>query len=259
MHRGRRVSAPDELRLQQFGFSAHLRDPGHVPAPPGLEDRRLAIYRELVFANLDSLLAGAFPVARRLLGDDAWVALVRAFLRDHRASTPLFPELPAEFVHYVQVRAEADFDDPPWLAELAHYEYAEVALDFAEAEPLPRAPAGFDPLATPLRVSPLAWPLAYAWPVHRLGPQFMPDELPLQATCLLLLRDGDGKVRFHELGAVALRLLERIGEVPRDTGAAHLLALATEARSEDPEAFVAQATPLLRHFVDLGALGPHGD
>jgi hypothetical protein len=255
------VPAPDDaaLRQQQFGLSAHLRDPEHVPAPPGLDDRRLAIYRDLVRANLESLLSGAFPVASALLGDAPWRDLVRAFLRDHRSPTPLFPELPGEFVRYLQARAEAEFPDPPWLAELAHYEWVEVALDFAEAAPLPAPPPGFDPLASPLQVSPLAWPLVYAWPVHRLGKDFVPHEMPLVATCLLLQRDADGPVRFHELGAVALRLLERIAEVPRDTGVAHLHALAIESRSEDPDAFVAQATPLLHGFVASRTLGPRTD
>jgi hypothetical protein len=225
---------------------------------PGLEDRRVAIYRDLVFANLDALLAGGFPVIRRLLGDDAWAALVRAFLRDHRSPTPLFPELPREFVRFVEGRADAGRGDPAWLPELAHYEWIEVALEFAEAEPLPPPPDAFDPLAAPLAVSPVAWPLAYRFPVHRLREDFRPDAPPDVPTFLLVQRDDAGRVRFSEIGAVAYCLLGRIGDAPDDAGAAHLRALAAEAGG-DADAFVAQAGALLRDLVAARAVGPRHD
>ena len=66
----------DTLQDQQFALSRHLRDPSHPP-PPGIEERRLAIYRDLFFNNIESLLAGNFPVIRQTLGDDAWRRLVR--------------------------------------------------------------------------------------------------------------------------------------------------------------------------------------
>jgi len=253
-----RVHAPETLLMQQFGLSAHLRDPEHVPAPTGLEDRRVAIYRELVFGNLATLLGGAFPVIRATLGEDAFAALVRAFQRDHRATTPLFPELPRELVHFLEVRAQAGVGDPPWLPELAHYEWLEVALDYAESEPLPPASPGFDPLADPLVASPVAWPVAYAWPVHRIGPAFQPAVAPEATTYLLLQRDAAGRVRFHEIGAVSFRLIERVGEVPATAGATHLAALAIEAGVDDAASFVAQAEPLLRQLAAAGVVGPAG-
>ena len=73
------VEAPSGLRAQQFALSRHLRDPDAVPAPEGIEPRRVAIYRDLLYNNLQGLLAGNFPVIRRTLDDDAWHALVRAF------------------------------------------------------------------------------------------------------------------------------------------------------------------------------------
>jgi hypothetical protein len=247
------VSAPSLLHEQQFAFAAHLRDPGAHAAPPGIEDRRIAIYRELVFANVEGLLAGGFPVLRAILADAGWHSLVRAFLRDHRAASPLFPELPREFVRFLQARGDAD---PPWVAELAHYEWIEVALDYAEAEPLPDV--SFDPLDAPLQASPLAWPLAYAWPVHRLAPGHVPDAPPAEPTCLLVQRDAEGRVRFHEIGVVAFHLVERVAARPGVTGAMHLEAMARDA-GIDADAFRAQAEPLLRQLAEAGVLGPAFD
>src|SRR3546814_5838583 len=77
----------------------------------------------------------------------------------------------------------------PWLRELAHYEWAELALQISEAtrEDIAHDARG-DPGSSPGQAllagcplpSPLAWPLAYAWPVHRIGPDHQPLEQPAQ-------------------------------------------------------------------------------
>ena len=99
------ADAPPRLRAQQLALTRHLRDPQAVPAPDGIEERRLAIYRDLVFNNVESLLAGNFPVLKQVLGDTDWRSLVRGFFRVHRAQTPLFPELGREFLRFLDARA----------------------------------------------------------------------------------------------------------------------------------------------------------
>src|SRR5512142_2879372 len=104
----------------QHAFAAHLRDPAHVPAPAGIEPRRMAVYAELFFNNIESLVAANFPVIRTLYADDAWRDLVRAFYRDHRCHTPLFTDIAREFIRYLETRAEQNAGDWPFLVELAH-------------------------------------------------------------------------------------------------------------------------------------------
>ncbi|WP_430301048.1 HvfC family peptide modification chaperone, partial [Pseudomonas aeruginosa] len=60
--------------------------------------------------------------------------------------------------------------------------------------------------------SPLAWPLAYRWPVHRLGPSHRPMEPPAEPTCLLVWRDPAERVRFLHLSPFAYRLAQRLSE-----------------------------------------------
>lgn len=232
------MPAAETLREQQFRLAAHLRDPA-APPPPGIEDRRLKIYRDLFYNSLQGLLAGNFPVIRKLLGDTRWHALVRDFYRDFRAGTPLFPELPREFIQYLQERGEGR-GDPPWLLELAHYEWVELALDLSEASDADEVhdPQG-DLLGGIPLPSPLAWPLAYAWPVHRLSPDYQPATPPDTPSFLLVRRDAANKVRFSELSALTFRLLQRLSEFPGLAGREQLLALAAEAQAGDAEAFVA--------------------
>lgn len=245
------------LREQQFAFAAHLRDPATSPPPEGLEDRRLAIYRELFYNSLEGLLAGNFPVLKRLLGESPWHATVRAFYRDFRCQTPLFPEIGREFMQYLELRlATSDSAGglPGWSLELAHYEWVELALDIAETQELPAYDAGGDLLeGAPVR-NPLAWPLAYRWPVHALGGDASLTEAPPQPTLLLVLRDASGAVRFKSLSGATFRLLQRIDAEPALSGRAHLAELGIEAGAPDPASFVRDGAHMLAALRESGAL-----
>ena len=56
------AAVPATLRAQQDALAAHLRDPAGAPAPVGLDERRLAVYRALLFNNIAGLLAANVPV-----------------------------------------------------------------------------------------------------------------------------------------------------------------------------------------------------
>ena len=245
------------LAAQQDALAAHIRDPERVPPPPGIEERRLKIYRELFFNNVENMLAGNFPVLRRIYGDDGWPTLIRAFYRDHDCQTPLFTELAREFLRYLQVRAEDDAgsDDPPWLQELAHYEWVELALQICEArnDDIPHDPDGDLLDGRPL-VSPLAWPLAYVWPVHRIGPDYRPDTPPAAPTLLMLRREADGTVSFHALTPLSFRLLQRLDAEPDLSGLDQLRALAAEAGAADAEAFAREGAAMLAHMRAEGTI-----
>ncbi|MEL7538983.1 MAG: putative DNA-binding domain-containing protein [Pseudomonadota bacterium] len=193
----------------QREFAAHIRDPIANPPPAGVEDRRMAIYRRLFFNNLRGLLAKTFPMLRRLHCDADWDALIRGFMRDYRSHTPLFLKIPAEFVDYLTTVRPATDGEPPWLTELAHYEWVELSLSVSTASDDRSSidPAGDLALGVPV-LSRLAWLVSYRFPVHRIGPQFRPDGDAADSTFLLLHRRADGEVRFIELNRVSARLVE---------------------------------------------------
>ncbi|KFN50329.1 DNA-binding domain-containing protein [Arenimonas composti] len=243
------------LREQLRAFAAHLRDPEAAPVPDGVDVRGAGVYRRLVFDNLGGLLGGVFPVARRLLGKAAWQALVADFLREWRCRTPLFPGIGGEFLQYLAQRGDAA-GDPPWLQELAHYEWIELALDLSDADPGAIAHDPDDDLLAgrPL-LSPLCRVLAYAWPVHRLRPDAVPATPPPRPTFLLVRRDETQRVRFDEISALTFRLLQSIADDTGATGHALLLALAAEARAADTDAFVAEGAVMLARLREARVVG----
>jgi hypothetical protein len=251
------AASHDTLAAQQDALAAHIRDPERVPPPPGIEDRRLKIYRELFFNNVESMLAGNFPVLRRIHGDDGWRRLIRGFYRDHGSQTPMFTELAREFLRYLDERAEdhRGHDDPPWLRELAHYEWVEMALQISDVrtDETPHDPDGDLLTGRPL-VSPLAWPLAYAWPVHRIGTDYRPTTPPDAPTLLMLRREADGTVSFHALTPLAFRLLQRLDETAGLSGREQLDALAAEAGATGNAAFLAEGAAMLARMRTEGTL-----
>jgi len=245
------MSAEKRLEELQLRFAAHLRDPASSPAPEGIEERRLQVYRELFFDNISGSLAGTFPVLHGILGPERWATLVRDFYRDHRCHAPLFLEIPREFVDYLGDAREARPDDPPFLYELAHYEWVELALAIDEHDlaTVTADPSG-DLLDGVPVLSPLAWPLAYRFPVHRLGQEFTPTEPPAEPSFYIARRDRRDEVGFIHVNAVTLRLVQRLQEDPMSTGRAHLEALAGELPQFDRETVFSGGAAALREMLD---------
>lgn len=228
-----------EFQRKQYEFAAHIRDPQSNPPPEGIEERRLAIYRDLFFRNIAGLLAATFRVTRRVLSDEEWEAMVRDFIARHESHTPLFLEMPREFVAFLEHERD-DAADPPFLQALAHYEWIGRALSIAEDEPdLDSVERESDLLAGVPAVSPLAWLCGYHFPVHRIGPDFRPDAPDEQPTWLVVYRRLDDRIGFLELNAATARLFE----LARDntagrTGRELLLTVAAEIGHPQPETVV---------------------
>nr|WP_256679725.1 putative DNA-binding domain-containing protein [Pseudomonas sp. PB120] len=241
---------------QQATMGRYLRDPEHCAPPGEVNTARAQVYRDLIFANLLTLLSGTFPVLIRILGDEQWRSLVRIFLRDHRAQTPKFGEIAREFVEFMasQPQALSEGEWPPFMVELAHYEWVEMVLQQSDAEPLPATDVALI-LDRPLQVSPLAWPLAYGWPVQWVGPDYRPEAPPAQPTLLLVRRVEDWSVKFSELSPLAWRLLQRIEEFPQLSGREQLEGLAVEAGTAGSQDFMDSGAALLRQMHGEGVVG----
>lgn len=237
-----------------MAFAAHIRDPANAPAPPGIEDRRMAIYRQLFFNNIKNLLGNMFPVLKKLHTPAHWNRLIREFMRRHRARTPYFLELPKEFLGFLETEYEAGADDFPFLVELAHYEYIELALSIAEAADDPDTvdPDG-DLLAGAPVKSVLAWVYGYSYPVHRISKDFIPEEPAAQPVYLAVYRRPDDSVGFLELNPMTAKLLAAIEDNETGVSGERLLRqLATEIAYPDPDALVGHGKAALDEMRQLG-------
>jgi hypothetical protein len=239
------------LRSSQLAMARYLRDPQSNPPPDGIEPRRLKIYEDLVYRNIEGFISGGFPVLRSLYADEDWHGLVRSFIDQHRCHTPYFLEISQEFLQFLMQDYPARACDPPFIAELAHYEWVELALDTS----LDELPVEFeveDLLEAIPRLSPLAWSLSYQWPVHRIGAEFQPQEA-VEPTYLVVYRNRADEVRFMALNAITARLLEKIRDNKNDTARSLLENLAVELGMAK-ESMLAPGSDQLRELIALSVV-----
>ena len=245
-----------DFQQQQYAFAAHIRDPENVPVPAGIEDRRMSIYRELFFNNIRSLLSNMFPVLKKLHTADKWNFLVRQFMKNHIAKTPYFLQLPQEFLEFLRHEYTLQEDDFPFLLELAHYEYVELALSISEAEnDLANVDPEGDLLANVPVKSELAWVYAYQYPVHRISNDYLPEEPAEQPVFLAVYRDSNDTVGFLELNPMTAQLLDAIAtNESHASGEQLLMALAKQINYPDVAALIQHGLAALEQMRHLAIL-----
>lgn len=147
-------------------------DPRHeASAALGLDPRGIAVYRTNYRVGLINVLAGAYPIVKRIVGDDFFTGLAREHLTHEPLSSgnvhhfgARFPEFLAEFEHARQLPYLPDVARVEWAAHRGYYaEDAEPPSLEPPADPQP--PRG-DPSTTLVR-SP--WPVVAIWAAHRPG------------------------------------------------------------------------------------------
>ncbi len=238
-----------DFKAKQLEFAAYIRDPENNPPPADVDPQRMAMYRELFFNNIDSFLSTHFPVLRTLLNDRQWLELGQDFFAKHASHSPHFSEIPEEFLDYLQNERDnpADF---PFMLELAHYEWVEMALSIAK-ETVHAYPRNLDDLSYQrIQLSPLAWPLVYQYPVQQISPDFLPDTPPEQATFLVVYRNLKDEVNFSVITPITYRLLQIIQEQGQVLTADCLKQVAEESNHPNPEMIIAGGLQILKELAE---------
>ncbi|MBT9568011.1 MAG: putative DNA-binding domain-containing protein [Thiobacillus sp.] len=239
-----------EFQRYQLDFTAHIRDPKAHPRPPGVEARRMKIYTELLYNNVESFLLSCFPVLRKILGIRKWNRLVRVFFSAHRSHTPYFRQIPDEFVQFLQNEWDAPDDYPPYLLALAHYEWIELVLSVSNKQAEHLVDADGDLIDGVPVTNPVLANLRYGWPVHRIAPR---RKVQPADTFLLVFRDADDQIEFIEINAFTARLLTLL-EPAQLSGRAALSQVARESQHPDPERVLQAGAALLEDLRARGAI-----
>lgn len=223
----------------QFAFTANIRDPDSAPCLVDIEPRRMAIYQELLYNNVEGFINNCFPLLRKLYTDIDWHALVRDYFSRHRATSPLFLQIPREFLKYLQYERMPHPDDPLFLYELALFDWQQLELDISETEITLDA---VDPQGDLLTGIPILSPLlqlhAYHFPVHRITPDFQPTQAETTPTYLLLYRDHADEIHTLEVNVITAHLISQLAESTESTGHDLLTRIARQLPHIQPEVVI---------------------
>lgn len=249
------MATEPDFRSLQRALAAHLREPGQ-PLPLALEPRRLALYRTLVLNNISSFINSSFPVSRSIVAE-GWQPLIQQFVAQYACSSPLFLDIPAQFLQFFSGSYPQGLAGKAFLPELLHYEWMELAVATRPASPLARWTAADD---APLCLYGAAEPLSYCYPVHRLSPDYQPTLPPEMATTLLIYRDRDDEVRFMAISPLLATALSLLGRHAQGMTFARWLEALALAQADWPAALLADglraALPSLLERGIVGGVGP---
>ena len=103
-------------------------------------------------------------------------------------------------------------------------------------------------------LSPLVWHMTYAWPVHRIGPDFIPAAGDQAATSLVVYRNGNDEVGFMEINPVTKRLLELLEANDVASGRELLAQIATEMAHPDAGVVISGGFEIMQNLHNKGII-----
>ena len=135
-------------------------------------------YRRNAFGNWTGALANAYPIVRKIVGEDFFDGLARAYAREHPSTSGdlnecgvRLPGFVAAFPHTQDLPYLPDVARMEWLARLALYAPDAPVFDPAALAKVPpeNYPALRPKLAPGATVFRSDWPVARVWEVHQEG------------------------------------------------------------------------------------------
>lgn len=226
----------------QAGFAAALRDPA-APLPAGIvgpdgepAPRRFAVYRNNVIVGLVNSVASSFPAVQRIVGEEFFRAMARAYVLAEPPRSPVLLDYGATFADFV-----ARFEPAralPYLPDVARIERAwREAYHAEDAAPLtPAAFAGLAPEDLPgvtfrlhpsLRLVRSPFPAMTIWRMNASDAPVEAVDFSVAEDALIVRPDAEVEVRVVPPGGA--EFVSALGE-GRPLGDAAALAMSADAR-----------------------------
>lgn len=189
------------MTVGQTAFTGAILDAGQ-DVPAGLTDpegrpagRRFSVYRNNVAVSLTEALETAFPVVRKLVGEEFFKAMAGVYLRAHPPASPLM-------MFYGQNMAQFLSEFPPaaslpYLPDVAQLEMA-IRRSYHAADPLAFDPSRLEAIAadklmdTRFELAPPVQLLTSPYPIHSIWKHNLGDGPKPQprAEAVAVLRPG---------------------------------------------------------------------
>ncbi len=244
-----------EFQQYQHRFVDYIRNPLKDGTVPDSLPVKSSIYAKLLFSKIEGSLDNCFPISCQLLGSERWQKLIKNFISEHQCKSPLYREIPDEFIDYL-MHNQSDIVLPEFIIELAHFEWMELVLETEKAKPSKPCFSITDNIldVTPA-LNPILHLLHYHYPVQNISAlnsywnnwESRSEPYSQEAIILVGLRDNNDKVQFIEINSITARLIELTQE-GLSTGKQILLELAAAMHYGDHETILPFGTDMLKQL-----------
>ena len=180
---------PETSAQYQQRFAQAIRE---GEAADGLPQERLNVYIRLIRNNIHSFIDRCYTETLQYFDSEEWGCLKEGFVRDARAQTPYFQEIPGEFLRYCQSLPLSD-----GILALMDFEYTQLLAEVAQISDIPNIRYSNDIKYT---LSPTAFIRRYRYDVI--------DSLQEIDWGLLIWRDSEDNVMYQTLDDFEAMLLE---------------------------------------------------
>ena len=183
---------PETSAQYQQRFAQAIRE---GKAADGLPQERLNVYIRLIRNNIHSFIDRCYTETLQYFDSEEWGRLKEGFVRDARAQTPYFQEIPGEFLRYCQSLPLSD-----GILALMDFEYTQLLAEVAQIPDIPNTHYSNHSKYMP---SPAAFIRQYRYDVT--------DDLQEAETALLIWRNAEDDVMYQTLDGFDMMLLEIMG------------------------------------------------
>ncbi|MDP5084216.1 MAG: putative DNA-binding domain-containing protein [Yoonia sp.] len=209
------------MTVRQAAFRNAMLDPaaavpaGIINPDGGQAAKRFDVYRNNVAVSLSDALEAAFPIVRKLVGDQFFRAMAGIYLRKHPPKSPLMM-----FYGHAMPQFLRRFPPAQTLGYLPDIAAVELALRHAyhAADATPVTPQEFADLAPDalmgvrLRIAPAVQTVASSYPIHAIYRANTSDTAPkpvMQAEAILITRPAFDP-ELHRINAAAATCIEAL-------------------------------------------------
>jgi len=154
------------LSFQYQNDLAHFCRTGEYIPIPGIIEKNVSRYRNLIYNIVDDSLQSAYPLTSNLLEEKEWDDLVHEFFSSHRCQSPLLWQMPKELFEFMQETDNQLLLKYPVLSDLLMMEWYEVEIFMMEDKEVPTHQIEGKLSADPLVINPELTIISLAYPVH---------------------------------------------------------------------------------------------
>lgn len=192
---------------------------GEYISIPGVKEKNIGRYRNLIYGIIDDSLQSAFPLTYNLLEKQEWDTMVDDFFSSHHCQSPFVWKMPKELLGYLEESKSSLLQKHPQLKDLLLLEWYEVEIYMMEDKE-PEAHSTTGTLSTDkLILNPELAIIPLTYPVHLKNASTITAEDSGQYFVCLHREPETGKVQFTDIKYPHLELLKKLGNKKTDFNA----------------------------------------
>ncbi len=200
---------PNPSFKYQNDLSHFCRTGEYIPIP-GIIEKNVSRYRNLIYNIVDASLKSAYPLTNNLLVEKEWDDLVHDFFSSHRCQSPLVWQMPKELLEYMQETDYSLLAKYPFLADLLLLEWYEVEIFMMEDKAIAKYKTEGNLSVGNLIINPELQILSLTYPVHLKNATAITAEEKGHYFVCLHREPETGKVLFTDINYPHVELIEML-------------------------------------------------